>query len=271
MGTRNGERMDQLVSRGPALGVGAQPAASSKQSQKPRLQRHQWFDAWKTAKGGGLRSLVEATVNFLQHHEDYTDARTRARKPVDEANHLKRVEAVVCNLAHAVLMPPPTGRIAIQLGNRRKGGSRYDSPVYGKGLSPLIWVLGGLDFLDLDRSTIRGEVPSIAPSAWFASKIPEYGVKLADFGRDEAEEVVLSLATHARRHPGRRQAKGSSTGSPSTTPTRRRRGRIGTLYAALTPFSPRPTSTSSMTAWSPVSTPSTALSGAASRSSQGRT
>ena len=121
--------------------------------------------------------------------------------------HLKRIEAVVCNLAHAVLMPPVTGRIALKLGNQRKGRSRYDSPLLGKTLSPLISRLWDLDFLDLNRSILRGEVSSIAPSPWFSAKVAEFGVALSDFGRDEAEEVII--LTRNTREP----INGSGTGS----------------------------------------------------------
>jgi hypothetical protein len=195
------ERLTPLDSNSSPLNGGELPASCKHNKPKrPEPQRHQWFDAWKVAKGDGLKALVEATVHSLQHYEEYTKARTRARKPLDETYHLKRIDAVVCNLAHAVLMPPPTGSIAVQLGNRRKGRSRYDSPVLGKTLSPLIWMLREMDFLNLDRSIIRGEVSSIAPSAWFAGKVPEYGVRLADFGRDEAEEVLL-LTRNTREAP----------------------------------------------------------------------
>jgi hypothetical protein len=88
-------------------------------------------------------------------------------------------------------MPPITGRIAIKLGNQRKGQSRYDSPLLGKTLSPLISRLRDLGFLDLNRSILRGEVSSIAPTPWFSTKVAEYGVALSEFGRDEAEEVII--------------------------------------------------------------------------------
>lgn len=183
--------MDEFGRDGSAIG-GEPLVISRKKPKRPEPQRHLWFDAWKVAKGGGLKKLVENTVAFVRHHEQHTRSRTRARKPLDETNHLKRIEAVVCNLAHAVLMPPPTGRIAVQLGNRRKGRSRYDSTVLGKTLSPLVWMLKDVDFLHAKAfPIIRGEVSSIAPSPWFAGKVPEYGIKLSDFGRDEAEEVVL--------------------------------------------------------------------------------
>ena len=192
--------MDEFGGGGASAPDSERPRTSRKKPKKPEPQRHQWFDAWKLAKGGGLRTLVERTVAFVRHHEQHTKARARARRPVDEAHHLKRIEAVVCNLAHAVLMPPPTGRVAVQLGNRRKGRSRYDSPALGKALSPLIWMLEDVDFLDLKRSPVRGEVSSIAPSPWFARKVSECGVNLSDFGRDEAEEVLL-LTRNTREVP----------------------------------------------------------------------
>src|SRR5262245_20849434 len=80
--------------------------ATPKAPRRPRWrepQRHQWFDAWRTAKGGGLKVLVEATLAFVAHHEGYTKARRRARRPADGENHRRRVEAVVCALAHEVL------------------------------------------------------------------------------------------------------------------------------------------------------------------------
>jgi hypothetical protein len=213
---------------------------TTKTPRRPRWrqpQRHQWFDAWKTAKGDGPRRLVDATAAFLAHHEEHTKARARARRPDDQANHLKRIEAVVCNLAHAVLLPPPTGRIAIQLGNRLKGRSRYDSPAMGKTLSPLVMMLQELDFLDLNWSTTRGEVSSIAPSPWFARKVAEFGVTLADFGRDEAEEVLLLTCNTREVAPWSRGGARTLHREPidyaDTAETRRHRAAVRHLNAFL--------------------------------------
>ena len=184
--------MDHQSDTSVAITTAVQSTQPRKKPKRSEPQRHQWFDAWKVAKAGGLKALVDSTVQLISHHEARTRARTRARRAVDETHHLRRVEAVICNLAHAVLFPPPTGRIAVKLGNGRKGRSRYDSPVFGKRLSPLIMMLVDLDFLDVRApSVMRGEVSSMAPSAWFARKVAEFGVQLSDFGRDENEEVIL--------------------------------------------------------------------------------
>jgi hypothetical protein len=53
-------------------------------------------------------------------------------------------------------------------------------------------MLSDLDFVDLRCFPVkRGEVSSMAPSSWFERKVSEHGVELSDFGRDEAEEVIL--------------------------------------------------------------------------------
>lgn len=177
-----------------------------RKTQEP--QRFQWFDQWLVAKPGPLKELVNATVRFVDHHESYTGARKRARREQDHQNHLQRIEAIVCNLAHAVLLPPPEGRIAVPLGHGGKGRSKYVSSVVGKLLSPTLSLLWDLDFLDVRRpSVMRGEVSSIGVSDWFARKVQEAGVSLADFDRREDEEVII-LSRHTRssnrtahRHP----------------------------------------------------------------------
>ncbi len=154
--------------------------------------RYSWFDPWKVAKGERLRSLVQATIHFLDHHEEYCAVRVRARRAADQEHHVRRVEAVVCNLAYTVLMPPLGGRIAVKRGHGSKGRTRYDSPVLGKALSPLLDMMEATDFLQSWRpQAIRGEVTSMMPSAWFVGKVREACVELSDFGRDETEEVVI--------------------------------------------------------------------------------
>src|SRR5262245_31205530 len=53
-------------------------------------ERHQWFDAWKIARGDNLKMLVESTVAFV-HHEQHTKARVRARRAVDETHHVRPI------------------------------------------------------------------------------------------------------------------------------------------------------------------------------------
>jgi hypothetical protein len=185
----------------------ATPLKQSTRRKRFEPQRYRWFDDGLRADGENLKALIENTLRFLEHHERHTKARSRARRPADLAHHLARVEAIVCNLAYAVLQPPQNGRLAIKLGNGRKGRSRYDSPVYGKPLSPLISTLGEIDILRVYAPSVpRREVSSIEPTEWFARKVCECGVQLSDFGRDNTEEVILLNRSFREIIPGGSQA-----------------------------------------------------------------
>ena len=83
------------------------------------------------------------------------------------------VHAIVVNLAHSSLSPPPTGRLAILAGNPAKGAGRYDNPAFGKGVRPLINQMHEMGLLDFRLPVaMRGEVSIIAPTAEFALKGP---------------------------------------------------------------------------------------------------
>jgi len=145
-------------------------------------------------------AMVHDALAMVEHHEQQTKSRVRARRANDQLHHEMRVEAVVCAIAHAVLVPPPTGRIAVQLGNKQKGRSRYDSPVMGRTLSPLLYVLDELGILNIEGSRERGEVSSMAPTSSFSRRVVEQGVQLADFGRHSTEEVIF-LTRNTRPAP----------------------------------------------------------------------
>jgi len=166
---------------------------TSKRSRLPEPEKHRWFDGWLRAKeAGGLRRLVERTIQLLEHHEEHTKARDRARRPDDQKAHLLRIEAIVCNLTYAVLEPPPTGKIATKLGNGNKGLTRYESKVLGKMMRPTVLMLECLDILAVHKpKAIRGEVYSIVPTAWFRDRVQEFGITKDDFTRDAAEEVLI--------------------------------------------------------------------------------
>src|SRR5689334_6607727 len=90
-------------------------ADTPRRRKKPEPQRHQWFDQWRIAKPGPLKTLVDSTAALVDHHERHTGTRKLARREQDHQHHIQRIEAIVCNLAHAVLLPPPGGRIAVPL------------------------------------------------------------------------------------------------------------------------------------------------------------
>jgi hypothetical protein len=71
-------------------GVGESRVVPPKKRELRHPPRHQWFDAWKVAKGEDLKGLVEVAVHFVQHHEKHTNARTRARRRLDENHHVRQ-------------------------------------------------------------------------------------------------------------------------------------------------------------------------------------
>lgn len=169
--------------------------------KNPRVQpaRHRCFDQWRGASGPALRQLVEETVTAVAQHEMDTAARKRARREADLQRHLEAVEGVVANLAHTVLMPPETGRLAVFLQHGAKGCGRYDNPAFGKLFSGLLSRLGAMDVLSFRGPvSMWREASSIAPTVTFASQVRARGIRLSDFGRLPGEETIL-LKQKARK------------------------------------------------------------------------
>lgn len=163
-----------------------------KKQKKPTPERHRWFDPWMVAKGDPLRRIVSGVLDALEQDERQRGLRKRARRADDLANHQASVDAVVSNLAYAVLMPSDTGRLAVKLGSQRTGMTRYDNPALGsKPFRKLIKQLADLNMLSLKQLEGRGEVSSIAPSPEFACSVSEGSISFADFGRATGEEVIV--------------------------------------------------------------------------------
>lgn len=153
--------------------------------------RHRWFDDWRGAQGSALAGLVTEIRSAVVEAEQQAGARQRKRRPVDDQNHTLAVEVVVSNLAHAVLMPPETGRLAIQTRNADRGRSRYDNPALGKPLRTLLYWLDETRLLDLRGEGRRGEASSIAPTEMLARQVSSLGIGLGDFRRLPKEETIL--------------------------------------------------------------------------------
>ena len=166
---------------------------AAKKGKRLAPSRHRWVRQWFIAKGDALCRLVGATLADVDRFEQAHHLRVRARRPADRKSHEDLVHALVVNLAHAVLSPPPhIGRLAIQAGNPANGVGRYNNPAFGKGVRPLLELMHQMGLLDFRLPVaMRGEVSSIAPTAEFTSRVRALGITLADFGRDEREEVLV--------------------------------------------------------------------------------
>jgi hypothetical protein len=182
------------------------------------------------AKGEPLRLLVAETLEAIDQFEQTHHPRLRARKAADRKSHESLVQALVVNLAHSVLSPPPGGRLAIQAGNPSKGVGRYGNPAFGKGVKPLLDLMHETDLLEFRLPiAMRGEVSSIAPTASFASRVRELGITLGDIGRDEREEVLVLT-----RRAGTRAARSTDRiNYKETAETTALRGAVRELNAFL--------------------------------------
>jgi hypothetical protein len=137
---------------------------------------------------------VDEGTALVAQYEREARLKQRQRRPIDQANHLMAIEATVANLAYAVLLPPPTGRIALLTGNGNSGITRYDSPAFGRPYRDLLDAFDAIGWLTWERGyrdRSGGVASSIAPTSAFRGKVTEAGVSLTDFGRIEGEEVIL--------------------------------------------------------------------------------
>lgn len=163
----------------------------------PPPQRHRWVDQWLVARGQPLRTMVDEVVALVALREEQQGLRQRARRPADAVNHLASINVIVSNLAYAVLVPPSTGRLAIS--TRNAAGTRYDNRALGpKPLRALLSNLEELELLECRWTKRRGESSSIHPLSRCAEMVHQLGVTLADFGRDEDEELIVLARNTAR-------------------------------------------------------------------------
>lgn len=150
-----------------------------------------WFDQWLIARGEPLKELVAATARSLEFHEEKTAARKRARRSDDQKRWESMVEALVCNLAYAVLSKPETRYLAIRRGKDRKL-TRYDNTELSpKVVSTILDQFEEVQIIEQIKGSAVGGLTRIAPTDWFARRTHERGVQFEDFGRSESEEVIV--------------------------------------------------------------------------------
>ncbi|GMO24660.1 hypothetical protein [Bradyrhizobium ottawaense] len=160
--------------------------------------KHRWFDQWLVARGEPLTRLVRKIRDGVEAHEK----RQRARRPDDQRKHLRIIEGVVCNLAYAVISPPPTGWLAINTRNGERGKGRYDNKAFGTTYRNVLALLEADGLLQRQISdAIRGEVSSIRPSRRFADIVVAADIALAHFGRDPSQELLLLTRVTRKESP----------------------------------------------------------------------
>lgn len=154
------------------------------------VQRHRWFDKWLTAGSPEAQRLVDDALSLTGHHEAGT--RKRKRKPEDDRRHRVMVEAVVMNLAHAILSPPETGHLAVLTSHMQRPRTRYDHPYFGETFPTILATFAGIGWLTFRPSPGMGEASAIAPTARLKAKVKEAGISLSGITRGIGEPIILS-------------------------------------------------------------------------------
>lgn len=154
-------------------------------------QRHQWMDPWRSGQGPAFSGLCAQVSRAIEDQEQTERPRQRKRRKDDETNYRNGIEVLVANLAHAVLLPPETGRLAFGLSNGNRTATRYDNRALGKTFTTTLYAADALGMLDLSLSMRRGEATSFVPSEKFATAVRALSISLNDFRRQKGEEVVL--------------------------------------------------------------------------------
>lgn len=141
------------------------------------------------------------------------------------------VEAIAMNLAHAILMPPESGYLAVLLGKPKRPKSRYDHPAFGDTFATIINAFAGIGWLILRPSPGMGEASAIAPTIAFRAKVEAAGIGLTDFHHGVGETVILSRKAW---RPGEAEAARALIDYPETTQSTALRSDMESLNAFLT-------------------------------------
>lgn len=161
---------------------------------------HRWFDRGMVAGSPNIRRVVEEGIALVARYDEQTKPRQRRRKARDEANHRSMVEAVICNLAHTVLLPD-TGKRAVLIGKPRQPRTRYDHPAFGDTFPTVLRSLEGIGWLIFHLSPGWGEASAIESTARIGAKVHEAGIGLHDLRRDAGETVLLSRKNRHGKAP----------------------------------------------------------------------
>ncbi len=167
--------------------------AARKARGESRTLSDSWFDLWLTIEGDALHDVAKPLLAGL---DAQADAATHYKRGVTKRETLKeRARIVIANLAHAVVRPPPSKRIAVSLMNGTK--TRYDNALLrGDHLREIIGGLQAMGVAEVRKGAWagpykKGSVTTIAPTPEFAMEVEAHGVSAEDFGRLPGQEVLL--------------------------------------------------------------------------------
>lgn len=159
----------------------------------PMGTKDRWLDHWLIATGPSLLALasaVSAEVAKVEH-------RTRRRAQAAQEAFDRAVDAFVVNIAYLVVRPSVSGRLVLDR-DTGKQHTRYDHPALTPStLDKAFKSLRDQGLFSVNKGH-QGRTTTLEPTAAFAEAVSNYGVVVADFGRDPLEEIII-LSTTTKR------------------------------------------------------------------------
>ena len=168
------------------------------------------FNPFLCAATDNLKALIAEVQVQMSGYEAYYETRKRARKPADQANYDRTIEAILCDLC-AVELGHNNDSIHLPLSNKvLRSKSRYKGTALGKTLPDILKVMSApeMDFVvvekghstfkivddDLNVAFAGGQQTILRAGPKLLSRRERFGITRADIGHAPEEEVLVLRA-----------------------------------------------------------------------------
>jgi hypothetical protein len=172
------------------------------------------FNPFLCAATDNLKALITEVQTQMSGYEFFHKTRKRARRPADQANYDRTIEAILCDLC-AVELGHNNDSIHLPLSNKvLRSKSRYKGTALGKTLPDILKIMAApeMDFVVVEKghSTFKifdddlkvafagGQQTMLRAGPKLLSRIERFGIKRADVGHAPEEEVLVLRAP--KRH-----------------------------------------------------------------------
>jgi hypothetical protein len=155
------------------------------------------FNPFRAPRTDRARALVREVAQQVGAYEEASRVRQRKRRSVDQANHDRAIEAVVCDVVHRHLLQPGQG-VAQPLSDRYRRKSRYRSPILGNFFSDLLQLMATpeLGFIELEMGHIDffnewNRATTFRAGERLARRAEEFDIDREDFCIHASEETII--------------------------------------------------------------------------------
>jgi hypothetical protein len=155
------------------------------------------FNAFRAPRSDRARAIVADVAGQIGRYEDLKRLRQRKRRAVDQANHDRAIQAVVCDALHRHLIQPEQW-LAQPLSDRYRRRSRYRSQALGNFFSGLLDIMASpeMAFIELEKGRIQfftgyNRATTFRAGKRLISRAEEFDIDVDDFGIDDSEETIV--------------------------------------------------------------------------------